>query len=146
MDYGRGNGRSRVNGYAAKWCEIAAANRFRLELADEYLCDGYATTGTPGVDEGTPVEVKACMVWIGNGRTSGGSESRMRGRWTFSPTHQRLVEADGEYALVVYDVVDGYVVVLRLALVPATTVDALLPDTDANPKLGWPHVFESVPG
>lgn len=143
MDYGRGNGRSRVNGYAAKWCEIAAGHRFTLELADEYHCDGYATADTPGnVAEGTPVEVKSCMVWIGNGHTSGGSKSRMRGRWTFSPTHDQLVAEGGEYALVVYEVVDGYVVVHRLALVPATTIDALLPETETDyPKLGWPHVF-----
>lgn len=137
MPHDRGNGHSRVNAYAAKWCEIAAGHRFRLDLADENVCDAYATADTPGVAEGTPVEVKGCMVWIGNG-----PGERMHGRFTFSSTHERLVEAGGMYAFVVYELVDNVVVARRLGLIPASAVDTLLPDDADYPKLGWHHVFD----
>lgn len=133
------------------WAEIAASLRFRLELVDENLCDAYATAETGVIPEGTPVEVKACCVWIGNG-TYRGTDARMRGRFTFSPTHQQLVEAEGWYALVLYDTVDDpppdegdeRILVYRVALVSASTIDALLgsfEDTSNYPKLGWPHIF-----
>lgn len=146
---GRRNGHSRVNAYVAEWCEVAACVRFCLERADEYICDAYATEDTPLVDAGTPVEIKACCIWIGNGTTPAGTEKRMRGRFTFSPTHDKLVEEGGEYALVLYDTVgdpegSGYVIVYRIALVSARTIDALISDGPDYPKLSWPHIFESA--
>lgn len=133
----------RINGFAADRCEVLAADQFGLERVDEVMCDAYATADTPSMAEGTPVEVKSTQVWIGNG-----AGHPRRGRFTIhAESHEELREADGWYALVVYEkleVAGGTVVVPhRIAIMPARTVQAITNfDVDTKPKLPWGTVFD----
>lgn len=85
--------------------------------------------GLTVVEAGTPIEVKSCRNWIDDGR---------RGRWWIREgAHERLLKADGEYALAIRDDDND---VLRAVLVPAHTVDVLLAGRWTN--CGEHHVAE----
>lgn len=138
----------RVNGYAADWCERAAATRFCLERVDENVCDAYTTeeTAVRLLDAGVPVEVKGCRVTIENGH---GRE--MKGRFTFHlGTFRELVDRGGEVALVVYDTVgdlegNGHLVVRRCGLLPASALEPLVEDTGRNyAKVSWGDVYRHL--
>lgn len=109
--------------------EIAACERWQLEhVAGDVAAPGWYDAITTqmlseatdsfvsafgSVETNTPVEVKATRLRVNEG------SSQRRGRWWLrESSHHALVEADGEYALGVYDPApDGGV--LSLALRPA---------------------------
>jgi hypothetical protein len=116
--------------------EMAACERWQLEhVAGEVAAPGWYDVLTTrrlsevadcrvrafgSVESHTPVEVKAARYRVREGG------SRRRGRWWLrESSHRALVDADGEYALAVYDPApepDGGV--LALTLRPAWWVGA----------------------
>lgn len=72
---------------------------------------------------GAPVEIKACSLSVSNG------DGNRHGRWLFKGRydgqHQKLVDANGIYALAVYREADAYLgkEVVGLMVIPAATVD-----------------------
>lgn len=133
----------RVNGYAADWCEIAAANRYRLERVDKNHCDAYTTESTPVLSLGPniPVEMKACMAKISNGHGN-----KMKGRFGFHRgNHRKLLDEGGQYALPVYREVDDSIIVLRCGLFPGTMIHGLLDEfTRSRQKLSWGKVYRHL--
>ncbi len=102
--------------------------------------------GSVVLSEGTPVDVKSCWRAYDSGRC---------GRIKISkPNHDRLLEADGEYVIVVLDEETNEV--LRSALTSARTVDALIDSwwssgrsrRDSGPfvQLPWSRFFDDVGG
>jgi hypothetical protein len=99
---------------------------------------------------GQPVEIKACAHTISNG------EGEVPGRWWIQRSnHHALLDAEGLYALVVYDETLADLTDVALLVVPATVVDPLLSWTTAgdshrsavdgdngHAKLSWRHLFD----
>lgn len=132
--------------------EELACERWPLELADDAHCDWYdlefiadLTTARPPVvvPAGTKAESKSC--WI---RYDGRA-----GRWWIErENHEDLVDADGEYVFSVVDGASGDVE--RMALVPATTVDALIDEwwdcgdggrtAEEYRQIPWTAVFDDL--
>ncbi|MFC3958900.1 hypothetical protein [Halovivax cerinus] len=97
----------------------------------------------PIIEAGTPVEVKSCR-------------TRYRGRygrwWIRRESHERLLEAGGEYVLAIYDT-GG---IKRMSLLSAETVDCLISswwetgdggrDADEYRQVPWTAVFEDLVG
>jgi hypothetical protein len=141
--------------------EIAACDRWQLEhVAGDVAAPGWydalttrslsdardsreSTFGVVGSD--TPVEAKAARYRVQE------AGSQRRGRWWLrESSHRALIEADGEYALAVYDPApDGGV--LSLALRPAWWVGARVTAwspcgpghrADRAARLPWSRVFD----
>jgi hypothetical protein len=126
---------------AEQWGHLAeAAVRARYDLDRDRCSFHDAVTA-----DGRPVESKTCRVVLVNGR---------RGRWWIQrESHDQLVDADGLYALSIYDpqaVAEGPI--LGSVLVPASEVDNLVAWTangrghhrgTEHAKLGWPHVLSA---
>lgn len=138
---------NRVNGRVAEITETGAALRWKLERADLEHCDAYATPQSPDpLQDGDPVEVKACRVTVSNGDSYG-----TKGRWWIHKTsHNRLLEERGYYALVLYDKIpidEGNrwgLLAIGVALISARELDQLLPGSPGDvAKLRWDEVFSS---
>lgn len=135
--------------YVREWTERAAATRWPIErngAVDAEGCDGVLAEPVAGRPAGTPVEVKAAKGWVKDRHCHNGER---RGRWKINPSHEWLVEEEGEYALVVYDRANvagadvAPVLIYRIALLRAATVDSLIPDSVSLPyRLTWGRVFE----
>lgn len=124
---------TRVNALPSIVAERAAALRFALDRVDENVCDGYATAASPGLDAGTPVEVKSVRVRHHDGTGRIGVHPR---------THAALADAGGVYVVVVYgQVQDGAatrIVGLALSIVEPETVGRfLVGDSDGYQKVRW---------
>lgn len=123
-----------------------AAERFDLALANGPATpDWYelviAQPGHDTVGLATPVKARGTIDRLT-------SDRNRKGRWTFRrPTHDRLIAADGFYALGVYDETEA---VQHLELVPAADVATLLEgswfETDdcEMAHLSWGRVFDDV--
>ncbi|RLM33500.1 MULTISPECIES: hypothetical protein [unclassified Haloarcula] len=109
--------------------------------------------GTPLVEAGTLVEIKAAKRWTSNG------SGDVRGRWVLkgrdAGQHATLLDSAAIYALTVYETTpDDERRLLAIAIIPATLLDEHLRgrwrDTDRREgtlaKLGWPHVLARVLG
>lgn len=109
--------------------------------------------GTPLVQVGDRVEIKACKRWTSDGAR------RSRGRWVLKGRddgqHAALLDGADYYALAVYDETPGGERVLAaVGIIPASLLDEHLRgrwrETDRREgtlaKLGWPHVLDSVLG
>jgi len=134
--------------------ETAATERWPIERVQDngdapdwydgrFVADLESDLGGVIVGEGTLVESKACR-----------REYReRRGRWWIRRrNHQKLLEADGEYVLAVYDPTGE---ILRQGLVSASTIDAIVDGNwwDAGAggnqaeeyvQLPWSAVFEDL--
>lgn len=130
---------TRVNSLASTIGERAAALRYRLERTDRNHCDAYATGETPGFDAGHPLEVKSVRVEHHDGI----------GRLGVHPaTHDQLVDAGGDYVVVLYGEVDvagtTRIVVLAIDVVAAETVGRYLrPDATGYQKVRWDLLLEA---
>jgi hypothetical protein len=134
--------------------ETAACERWGLEAIagdpdEPWWFDARATRPVDAspfgtVIPGTPVESKAARYRIADGGTT------RRGQWWLrQPSHERLVEADGEYVLAVYTPENG---VLSMRLVPAWWVDDLSltwsacgdrHHADRAARVPWSRVFDT---
>lgn len=79
------------------------------------------------LEDGTPVEIKACKL-----TTSNGSGRTAPGRWYFkgrdSGQHRHLLDTGGACLLAVYEETDAGRELVELLLLPASIVDELLAD------------------
>jgi hypothetical protein len=129
------------NEYVKQWGERAAAARYRLRPKEQYAYDGVAASDSPDpLEPGDWVEVKTCKRWVENG-----DEYGTAGRWYITESsHEKLLNAGGYYALIVYDIVeDGgeRMLIHAMRLVPAADLDAYLLD---SPRLPYPEIFPEV--
>lgn len=105
------------------------------------------------LEDGTPVEIKACKQSTSNG------VGDVPGRWFFKGRddgqHAHLLEQAGAYLLVVYsDVDDDDRELVELLVLPATIVDELLADAwydsgrreGAVAKLHWTNILDDNRG
>lgn len=130
---------SRVNARASIVAERAAALRWRLDRVDENVCDGYTTEATPGYEAGVPIEVKAVRIrhHDGTGRLGVHVDS-----------HEKLEEAGGSYAVVLYAEVDHgedrRIVALAMDTFPAGEVGRFVKRDGAGEyqKVRWDLLFD----
>lgn len=120
------------NEYVKKWSERAAELRLRLDRVDELHCDGYTTEATPEMEPGIPIEIKATKRFVENG-----SDAPVRpGRWHLTlSSHDRLVDEDGYYCLIVYSMIEhaggDRMLIEEMRLPSASSISPLI-DTDAS--------------
>lgn len=129
----------RVHKFSSVVCERAAALRYKLDRVNKVMCDAFATDATPGIPEGTPIEVKSCHYWHENGDEYGAV-----GRIAINSysSHRELLDQDGWYAVVVYDWTENAdgdaVIILAIDLVPAEEVNRFLtPNNGTHQKVRW---------
>ncbi|MFB6114387.1 MAG: hypothetical protein ABEJ58_09855 [Halodesulfurarchaeum sp.] len=72
---------------------------------------------------GEPVDVKGCRRRIKDGHRYGEQQYRAGRFWIPREYHERLVENDGYYALIVYEEQSGDIEVVRFALLPAAFLE-----------------------
>lgn len=122
--------------------EIGEEFEFATARGDERLelvGDGEAEWYDARLEDGTPVEIKACSF-----RVSDASTTR-RGRfWIRKSNHDRLLEEDGKYRLVVYD--DDRQILVEIT-VPANVLEDAIgawieSGTTTYTQVRWPAVID----
>lgn len=127
------------NEYVKKWGERAAAARFHLRPKEQYAYDGVARSTSPDpLEPGDWVEVKTCKRWVENGDDWGTA-----GRWYITQSsHEKLLDANGYYALIVYDLVEhaggDRMLIHGMRLISASDLDDYLGE---SPRLSYREII-----